>query len=309
MNNATLQTPPSQSHPPAVRCLSFDVEEYFHIEAAYGRVRRESWDQWPSRVEGAMDRLLAMLDRRGIKATFFVLGDVARRCPKLVPRVAAMGHEIASHGFNHDRLHRLNPETLKEDLRASIDLLQQQSGRTVLGYRAPTWSVTRQTAWAVDVLIESGLRYDASIFPVRHPAYGVPDAPLTPFWLTGRDGRRLLEVPPLVLEMPMGKRLAVAGGGYFRLLPMGPWLTKRGIEQAARQHRPAVLYFHPWEFDAQIPTLPLSLTGKVRTYTRLGGNLERLEKLLERSAGWMTIASFCDMLRTQADQRAAFRLT
>ncbi|MCC7205618.1 MAG: polysaccharide deacetylase family protein, partial [Phycisphaeraceae bacterium] len=173
MNEDSPQTPVASSTLPAVRCLSFDVEEYFHIEAGYGRVKRESWDQWPSRVEGAMDRLLAVLDRHGVKATFFVLGDVARRCPRLVPHVADLGHEIASHGFNHDRLHRLTPETFKVDLRASMDLLEQQSGRPVLGYRAPTWSVTRRTSWAVDVLIEEGLRYDASIFPVRHPAYGV----------------------------------------------------------------------------------------------------------------------------------------
>lgn len=308
MNEDSPQTPVASSTLPAVRCLSFDVEEYFHIEAGYGRVKRESWDQWPSRVEGAMDRLLAVLDRHGVKATFFVLGDVARRCPRLVPHVADLGHEIASHGFNHDRLHRLTPETFKVDLRASMDLLEQQSGRPVLGYRAPTWSVTRRTSWAVDVLIEEGLRYDASIFPVRHPAYGVPDAPLSPFWLTGRDGQRLLEVPPLVLELAMGKRLAVAGGGYFRLLPMGPWLTRRGIEQAARRGRPAVLYFHPWEFDPQIPTLPLSLTGKVRTYTRLAGNLERLEKVIERFAGWGTMASQYDALRAQADRQSTFSL-
>ena len=140
--------------------------------------------------------------------------------------------------------------------------LEDQTGRAVLGYRAPTWSVTRQTSWAVEVLANAGFAYDASVFPVRHPSYGVPEAPDRPYYLRGEEtGARMLEVPPLTWRVA-GKHLAVAGGGYFRLLPLG--LMKRGLRQAAAEQRPAILYFHPWEFDPDMPRLPLSLAGRLR---------------------------------------------
>jgi polysaccharide deacetylase family protein (PEP-CTERM system associated) len=291
-----------------MRFLTIDVEEYFHIEAAYRTVGPARWKDWPSRVERNVDLLLELMDRQGVKGTWFFLGDVARRQPGLAPRVAAAGHEIASHGTMHDRLHRLDADRFREDLLTSKGLLEDQTGRRVIGYRAPTFSVMPQTAWAIDVLAESGFSYDASIFPVTHPAYGVPAAPDRPFRVRGPGGAELLEAPPLTWTPPVGaKKLAVAGGGYFRLLPL--WFMKRGLSQAGAEGRPAVLYFHPWEFDPEMPRLPLSRTGMIRTYTGLRSAARKLESILaRRPATWATMQDELESFRAMAAQSPVFDL-
>lgn len=309
-----VSTPPSTSladsgawsGQPAIRCLSIDVEEYFHIEAAHSIISRQDWERWPSRAELNIELLLTLLHRHGRPATFFILGDVARRLPTLARRIAQAGHEIASHGTNHDRLHRLNPDTFRRDLSDSKKLLEDQVGQALIGYRAPTFSVVPQTAWAIDVLLELGFRYDASIFPVRHPWYGVPTAPLTPFRVAARaGGPTLLEVPPLVWRV-WGRQIAVAGGGYFRLLPLT--FMKRGLEQAACETRPAILYFHPWEFDPDMPRMPLSRLGIIRTYTGLKSAAARLESIMRQPATWTTIAQSLPAFEAMASRTPPFAL-
>lgn len=299
--------PPTDAGP--LRSATIDVEEYFHIEAARHRLgASEAGDRHlPRRAEAAMDRLLALFDRHGVRATLFFLADVARDRPDLVRRCHAAGHEIASHGSGHDRLHRLSPVALARNLDASRRRLEDLVGEPVVGYRAPTWSVTRDTAWAVDVLASAGFVYDASVFPVSHPQYGVVRAPLSPFYLKGAPGgRTLLEVPPLVYAV--GRRhVACAGGGWFRLLP--PRLMRMGLDQAARQRRPAVLYFHPWEFDPGIPRLPLGLVGRVRTYTGLRSSLDRLERILADYGPWCTLRDRLDAFALAASRRPVFTLT
>ena len=289
-----------------LRCLTIDVEEYFHIEAAHGRVGRDSWDTWPSRVERNVDLLLDLLDRHGRRGTFFLLGHVAERRPAMVGRIADAGHEIACHGSGHDRLHRLDADSFRADVTACKHRLEDLTGRPVQGYRAPTFSVVPQTAWAIDVLADTGFTYDASIFPVRHPAYGVPEAPLEPFLVRrGPDGPTLLEVPPLVWRVgPLS--LAVAGGGWFRLLPL--IFMRRGLVQAARHGRPAILYFHPWEFDPGMPRLPLSRVGRFRTYHGLARSAGRLERIVARPARWLPVADALDELRRAAASRPVFDL-
>lgn len=284
-----------------IRCMSVDVEEYFHIEAVRGEIGPANWHRWPRRVEASMDRLLALLHQLDRRATLFFLGDVARHQPRLVRRCAEAGHEIASHGTNHERLHRLTPDTFRDDLLESRKRLEDLTGQPVLGYRAPTWSVTWRTAWALDVLAEAGFAYDASVFPVRHPWYGIPHAPDRPFMVRSHpDAAALLELPPLTWRV--GRRnIAVAGGGYFRLLPLA--LMRRGLEQAAGQGRPAILYFHPWEFDPDLPRLPLGALGRVRTYTGLGRALGRLERILRLPGTWRPIAEDLDTFRGAAQQR------
>lgn len=308
---ATPKTPPSATAPDPsngdpIRCVSIDVEEYFQIEAAHGSIGREHWVDWPSRVRRNMDLLLDLFDRTGCRATFFFLGCVAERHPDLARRCVDMGHEVASHGLMHDRLHRLTPKSMRQDVLGSKRLLEDQTGRAVLGYRAPTWSLTRKTSWAVNVLAEAGFKYDASVFPVRHPKYGVPDAPDRPFYLQDNTGgARLLEVPPLTWRV-MGRNLAVAGGGYFRLLPLS--LMKRGLAQAAAQGRPAVLYFHPWEFDPDMPRMPLSTTGRLRTYTGLKSAAAKLEHVIKRYPGWRPIGERLDDLNLMAGASGVFTL-
>lgn len=293
------------AHDP-IRCLSVDVEEYFHIEAAHGSIRKQDWPNWPSRVEKSVELLLSLFYRHDRRATFFILGDVARRNPALARRIADAGHEIASHGTGHDRLHRLNPDSFRQDLIDSKKILEDQTGKPILGYRAPTFSVVPQTAWAVDVLLDAGFRYDASVFPVRHPWYGVPTAPTTPFFLRGgKDCRTILEVPPLTWHVA-GRQLAVAGGGYFRLLPLA--FMSMGLRQAAAENRPAILYFHPWEFDPQIPNMPLPALSRIRTYTGLKSAAARLERIIARPGNWTTIADSLDTFTAQAQAKPPFTL-
>lgn len=304
-----MQQPLSDSLP--LRSVSVDVEEYFHIEAAHGVIRPEDWCRWPSRVERNIDLLLSLFDRHGQCGTFFILGDVAQRHPRLAGRIADAGHEVASHGSGHDRLHRLTPDRFRQDVLASKRLLEDQTGRSVVGYRAPTFSVVPQTAWAIDVLVELGFLYDASIFPVRHPWYGVPTAPDRPFYLQGRpDGPKLLEIPPLTWTyrsgLNGGSKLAVAGGGYFRLLPL--WFMRRGLAQSAAQGRPAVLYFHPWEFDPEMPRMPLPRLARLRTYTGLASATARLDRIMSQPARWTPIVAVIDELRRLADTQGVFCL-
>lgn len=277
-DNRSTAAPHLEPADAPIRCVSIDVEEYFQIEVARDVVGHKRWDDWPSRVQRNMDLLLDLFERTHCRATFFFLGSIAKRHPQLARRCVGLGHEVASHGTMHDRLHRLTPESMLKDVQDSKHLLEDQTGKPVLGYRAPTWSITRQTSWAVDVLAEAGLRYDASVFPVRHPDYGVPDAPDRPYFIQSSPGSaRLLELPPLTWRIG-SRNIAVAGGGYFRLYPLT--LMKRGLRQAALEQRPAILYFHPWEFDPGMPRLPLSATGKLRTYTGLRSAAAKLEKVI-----------------------------
>jgi polysaccharide deacetylase family protein (PEP-CTERM system associated) len=267
--------------PPHAIILSFDVEEHFRIEAAAGLTvgpcQRASYRQGL----GTSTRwLLESLERRRIKATFFVLGHLALDCPEIVRSIHGAGHEIASHGWGHRRLHGLDPVSFREDVRSSKQALEDLTGQEVLGYRAPTFSIVRRTAWAIDVLAELGFLYDSSIFPVRHDLYGVPEAPRSPYLVEG-PSKSLLEIPPLTWRLP-GINLPVAGGGYFRLFP--PFVMEHAIRQARRSgsQSATMLYFHPWEFDPDQPRLPLRRLSRFRTYVGIRTSRRRLEALLGR---------------------------
>jgi polysaccharide deacetylase family protein (PEP-CTERM system associated) len=260
--------------------LSFDVEEHYRVEAAshlsFTDDRRQSDGE---SMVAATRRLLDLLAKHGARATFFIVGEIARDHPELVRDIHESGHEVASHGHRHARIHRLNPETFGADLRESRDALEQAAGAPVAGFRAPTFSVTRETAWAIDVLAEQGFAYDSSIFPVKHDRYGIADAPRAPFWVVGRSGR-VLELPPTTWRI-LGFNLPVAGGGYFRLFPLA--FMERGIRQARRLSAgAAMLYFHPWEFDPDHPRLPLSPLSRFRTYVGVKNAFARLDRLLGR---------------------------
>jgi polysaccharide deacetylase family protein (PEP-CTERM system associated) len=261
--------------------LSFDVEEHHRIEAAAGLTCRPALRaEYGRRMESCTRWLLDELAGLGIRATFFVVGEVARGCPGLVRDIHAAGHEVAGHGWDHRRVHRLTPDEFREDVRRCKDAIEDLTGAAVDGYRAPTFSVMPETAWAIDVLAELGLRYDSSVYPVRHDRYGVPGAPRAPFRARGHE-RTLLEIPPATLRL-CGVNVPVGGGGYFRLLPL--WLMERAFAQVRRRCRPPVtmLYFHPWEFDADQPRLPLGRLSRFRTYVGTGRSRGRLRALLGR---------------------------
>jgi polysaccharide deacetylase family protein (PEP-CTERM system associated) len=261
--------------------LSFDVEEHHRIESAAGLNVPPDWEaHYAARLETSTRWLLEELDRASAPATFFVLGDLALRHPGLVRAMHDAGHEVASHGWDHRRLHHHTPQTFREDVRQSKDALEQIIGAPVVGYRAPTFSVVRQTAWAVDVLLELGMLYDSSIYPVRHDRYGVADAPRWPFRVSCGAGE-LLELPPMSWRV-LGLNLPLGGGGYFRLLPS--WMMEAALDQVRRQGQPSVamLYFHPWEFDPEQRRLPLRGLNRFRTYVGMRSSRRRLGALLGR---------------------------
>jgi polysaccharide deacetylase family protein (PEP-CTERM system associated) len=254
------------------------VEEYFHASALERVAPRAQWEALPTRVVPTTRTLLELFASRQARATFSILGWVADKYPDLVRDIAAGGHEIASHGYWHQIVYSLTPDEFRADVRRSKDVLEQLVGVPVTGYRAPSFSITRKSLWALDVLIEEGYAYDASIFPVRHDRYGIPDAPRHSYTLE-RDGRVITEVPPSTMRVG-GQNLAVAGGGYFRLLPY-VWTQKGVARLNHHERRPAIFYLHPWEIDTDQPRLPVGLATRLRHYGNLGRTAGRLARLLD----------------------------
>ncbi len=286
------------SSPRIINAMTIDVEDYFHASALAEAAPISRWEQLESRVEPNTDRLLNMFERAGVTATFFVLGWVAERHPSIVRRIRAAGHEVASHGYWHQLTYDLPPDRFRDDVRRSKALLEDQAGAPVRGYRAPSYSITTQSLWALDVLIEEGYEYDASIFPIRHDRYGIPDAPRHPHRLT-RDAGWLIEAPPSTVRLG-GTNLPIAGGGYFRLLPYG-W-TRWGIARVnGIERRPVIFYLHPWEIDPDQPRLRVRRVSRFRHYRNLHLTAPRLERLLRDFA----FGPLADLLRNAAPIAAA----
>ena len=260
-----------------MNAMTVDVEDYFQVSAFEQNVSPQRWDSFESRVERNTDRLLEMFQGADIRATFFILGWVGERFPSLVRRIAAAGHEVASHGYAHRLVYELTPAQFRQDLRRAKAVLEVASGSPVLGYRAPSFSITRRSMWALDVLVEEGYVYDASIFPVRHDRYGIPDAPRHVHRIS-RAGRELWEFPGSTVRR-FGQNLAIAGGGYFRLLPYA-W-TRRGIATVnTREGKPVIFYVHPWEIDPEQPRLDGPWLSRFRHYRNLEETEPRLQRLL-----------------------------
>ena len=261
-----------------INALTFDIEEYFHAEAFAGVVRREDWPLLESRVVRTTERLLAVLAESGSIGTFFVLGWVAERTPELVRAIMAQGHEIACHGYGHRMITRLSRSEFADDIRRAKDILEAAAGVDVIGYRAPTFSVVRETLWSLEVLAKAGFQYDSSIFPIVHDRYGIPDAERFPHRIALGSGREIAEFPLSTVRGPVG-RFPVAGGGYFRLLPYGvtSWALRR-LNQ--REERPGIVYLHPWEIDSDQPRLPVSRRVQFRHAVNTRSTESKLRRLL-----------------------------
>jgi len=271
-----VPTPPTADER-MMNAMTIDVEDYFHVSVFEKTVDRSRWDTLETRVRANTDRLLDLFDERGVRGTFFVLGWVAERYPDLVKAIAARGHELASHGYAHRLVYDQTPEVFREDVRRAKDLIEAAAAQPVRGYRAPSFSVTSRSLWALDVLVEEGYTYDASIFPIRHDRYGIPGAPRWPHAIDRGRGR-IFEVPGSTVRIG-STNLPVAGGGYFRILPYA-W-THWGIARVNRTERqPAIFYLHPWEIDPGQPRLPASRLGRFRHYRNLGKVEPRLRRLL-----------------------------
>lgn len=260
--------------------MTIDVEDYFQVSAFAPYIARGDWDSRECRVERNVDRILGLLAEQGTQATFFTLGWVAERYPQLVRHIVEGGHEIASHGYGHERASDLSPEAFRADVGRAKALLEDLSGREVLGYRAPSFSIGERNLWAFDVLRDCGYRYSSSVYPIRHDHYGMPDSPR--FAYPVREG--LLEVPVTTLRL-RGRNLPSSGGGYFRLLPyaLSRWL----IEQVNRNdQQSAVFYFHPWEIDPGQPRIAgIDAKTRFRHYVNIGRTEARIAQLL-RDFAW-----------------------
>jgi len=257
--------------------MSIDVEDYFQVSAFAPHIRREDWDSLPCRVERNVDVILGLLDEAEAKATFFTLGWIAERYPQVVRSIVDNGHELASHGYGHQRASDLTPEQFRDDITRAKSILEDLGGVAVRGYRAPSFSINRNNWWAVEELENAGYEYSSSIYPVKHDHYGMPDAPRFPNRPNGESG--ILELPPTTLPL-FGRNLPAAGGGWFRLLPyeLSRWMLNR---VHAQDQSPCMFYFHPWELDPGQPRQTgISAKTRFRHYVNLQRMPGRLRKLL-----------------------------
>ena len=273
-----------------LNALSIDVEDYFHVEAFATRVSPGDWITFIPRVEKNVSLILEILAKNETRATFFVLGWIAELFPKLVRQIAEAGHEIGCHGYAHQLIQRQSPEAFRKDVRMARQLLMDQVQKPVHCYRAPSFSITKATLWALDILEEEGFKIDSSIFPVRHDLYGMPESDRFPHWRN-----RILEFPPTTNRRANNK-FGVAGGGYLRLLPYG--ITRWAIRQVNEvEEQPAMVYFHPWELDPEQPRIAAPFRSRFRHYTNLDGMQRKVECLLS-DFRFGSVSEVCKCLTT-----------
>ena len=289
------------TRPQAIRnAMTIDVEDYFQVSAFAPYIARSDWDARECRVERNIERILALLAAKQCKATFFTLGWIAQRYPQMVRAIVEQGHELASHGWGHERVSDLTPATFAEDVGRAKKLLEDLGGQAVLGYRAPSFSIGVNNLWAFDVLLEQGYRYSSSVYPIQHDHYGMPNSPR--FAYPVREG--LLEVPVTTLRV-MNKNLPSSGGGYFRLLPYA--LSRWMIRQVnAQDQQSAVFYFHPWEIDAEQPRITgIDAKTRFRHYVNIPRTHDRIAQLLSDFAWGRMDEIFLPQLATENKARIA----
>ena len=287
-------TRPANIGPGFLTCnvLTIDVEDYFQVSGFEDVIPRSSWDQLESRVERNTDRLLELLAEFRVRATFFVLGWTAERHPALVRRIQRAGHELGCHSYSHRLIYRLSDKDFREDTRRAKGIIEDLAGAKVIGYRAPSFSITRKSLWAITILAEEGFKYDSSIFPIFRDRYGIPGTPRFPYWLElkgetvsnplhERSWPTILEIPPTTVQW-LGVTLPMGGGGYLRLCPS--WAFHHAIRRLVEvKCQPAVVYLHPWELDPEQPYIATaSWLSRFRHYVNLDGTEKKLRGLLSR---------------------------
>ncbi|MET0356288.1 MAG: XrtA system polysaccharide deacetylase [Cellvibrio sp.] len=260
--------------------MTVDVEDYFHVAAFNKVINPDEWEKWPCRVEANTEKLLQLFADSNIKITFFILGWVAERYPQLVKTIQAQGHEIASHGYSHQLIYKQDQKVFREETAKSKQILEDLAQAQVTGYRAASYSITRKSLWALEILAELGFTWDSSIFPTRHDNYGIPGSPEEPYKIVTASGKILTEFP-LTTAKVFGQSVPAAGGGYFRQYPyaLSRWLFERASNN---QTKPQIFYLHPWEIDPDQPRVPnASWFSNFRHYTNLSRCLPRLERMID----------------------------
>jgi len=267
--------------------LSVDVEDYFHVAALSESINVQDWESIAPRVVENTRRLLDLFDRHNVKATHFVLGWVAEKFPDLIREIDARGHEVASHGYSHQLVYDQTPELFYKETRMSKEMLENILGKAVIGYRAASYSITKRSLWALDILSELGFQYDSSIFPIRHDRYGIPDAEPLPHKMQTPKGNQIVEFP-LTTSSLFGLKMPAAGGGYFRLYPYA--LSKLLLRRVQKSNKPIVFYLHPWEIDHEQPRVKVSAHYN---------NLDKCEQRLERLLKDFRFSTMSDVLKKQ----------
>jgi polysaccharide deacetylase family protein (PEP-CTERM system associated) len=275
---------------PIVNAFSVDVEDWYQVSDFEDQIRLHEWDRYESRVVPNTRRVLKLLAEHGVRGTFFILTWNAERHPGLVEEIAAAGHEIATHGYGHRLVYEQGKDLYRRDLELSQQILERILGHTARGYRAPSFSVTSQSMWALDVMLESGIEYDSSIFPVQDSLYGIPGALRFPFVIHSRGERELVEFPMTTARLA-GRNLPLGGGAYLRLLPYA--YMRWGMRRVNREGQPAVVYLHPWEIDPDQPRL--KSRGK-RGFSTHYVNLDSMEKKLRRLLSDFRFAPISEVL-------------
>ena len=274
-----------------INAMTVDVEDYFHVSGFTDVIRAEDWPNFESRVEANTHKLLDIFSVHGVVATFFVLGWVAERHPRLVQAIRRAGHEVACHGHSHKLVYQSTPQEFRADVRHAKKLLEDLAGTEVVGYRAASFSIVRGSLWALDILAEEGFQYDSSIFPIRRNRYGIPDAERFPHRWQSNNGSGLVQFPMSTLRV-CGVNVPVGGGGYLRLFPYA--VTRWSIQSLNRtEERPAIVYIHPWELDPAQPRVPGRLMNRFRQYV----NLHTTETKLHRLLGTFPFGSLQSLLR------------
>jgi polysaccharide deacetylase family protein (PEP-CTERM system associated) len=276
---ASSSQPANPDNRSIVNAFSIDVEDYFQVAAFDKVIDKSSWDNTPLRVESNVNRLLDLLAERNRKATFFTLGWVAERLPEMIRRICQEGHEMASHGYGHQKVDTLSQNEFRQDILRAKGILEDICGQRIKGYRAPSFSIGESNLWAHDVLAETGHLYSSSVYPVKTDHYGMPDAPRFA-WKTNSG---LLEIPPSSIQFA-GRNFPASGGGYFRLLPLA--LSRWGFRKINAEQQPAIFYCHPWEIDPDQPRIRhASSKSKFRHYVNLNRNFAKIDQLLQ-SGRW-----------------------
>ena len=271
--------------------LTVDVEDYFQVSAFAKSVNKNDWDNYPLRVEKNTRRLMDLFDDAQVKATFFVLGWVADRNKSLIQEIAQRGHEVASHGYSHQLIYNQSQAVFREETIRSKLLLEDIVQAPVRGYRAASYSITKDSLWALDIIAEAGFDYDSSIFPIRHDRYGISDAKEVPHILKTPQGHSLVEFPLSTAKI-FNYKLPVAGGGYFRLYPYV--LTRAGLRQVNSRQQPFIFYLHPWEIDPDQPNIEAGWFSRFRHYNNLEkceSRLQRLMKDFQFDTAWQVLNS------------------
>ena len=285
-----------------LNALTIDVEDYFQVNAFEQHVQRDEWDRYPLRVVENTLRILALLDEFHLKATFFVLGWVAERAPDLVREIVKKGHEVACHGYSHELVYNIGPKKFRRDVRKAKNILEHITGKNVLGYRAPSYSITEKSLWALDILVEEGFAYDSSIFPIVHDTYGIPGGKRFPHEIQTQAGK-ITEFPMSTFPFKIGpwsSQLPIAGGGYLRLFPAH--VVELAIRYINKQEiQPAIVYFHPWEIDPDQPRIRAGFKSRFRHYL----NLERMELKLRHLMKNFRFSSTEELLKIHSDNREA----